>query len=73
MSFQVRFYDPQSQTDPGVPLLICNLEPSPDEGEDLSNVVGRQKAEDLLSWMGKPGWRPLDESLKAVSDFILLS
>ena len=40
----------------------------PDEGEDLSNVVGREKAEELLKWMGNPGWRPLDEILKEVCD-----
>lgn len=47
-------------------------EPSPDEGEDLSNVVGREQAVELLKWMGKSGFRPLDESLKEVSDFIML-
>jgi hypothetical protein len=43
-------------------------EPDPDEGVELSNVVAREKAEDLLRWMGKPGWRPLDDVLKEVSD-----
>lgn len=46
-------------------------EPSPDEGNDLSNIVTQGEAEDLLRWIGKPGWRPLDESLREVSDFIL--
>lgn len=47
-------------------------EPSPHEGQDLSNVTGRDFARNLLKWMGNSDWRPLDESLKEVSDFILL-
>ncbi|KAF2724201.1 NAD(P)-binding protein [Polychaeton citri CBS 116435] len=46
-------------------------DPIPDEGEDLSNVIGREKAEDLLKWMGKPGWRPLNEMLKEVCDTLV--
>ncbi|KAH9878176.1 hypothetical protein J1614_003393 [Plenodomus biglobosus] len=48
-------------------------EPDPHEGRDLSNVTGRERAEDLLKWMGSSGWKPLGESLKEVSDYILLN
>jgi hypothetical protein len=51
-----------------ISLLMQRLDPTPDEGEELSNVVGREKAEGLLKWMGRSGWRPLDEALKEVSD-----
>ncbi|USP77765.1 hypothetical protein yc1106_05039 [Curvularia clavata] len=46
-------------------------EPSPHEGQDLSNVTGRGSARNLLKWMGNSDWKPLDESLKEVSDFIV--
>lgn len=49
-------------------MLTYFSDPNSDEGEDLSNVVGREKAENLLKRMGKSGWRPLDETLQEVCD-----
>ena len=43
------------------------------EGQDLTNVPGREDALNLLRWMGKSDWKPLNESLKEVSDFISLN
>ncbi|KAE8822905.1 hypothetical protein PTNB85_08911 [Pyrenophora teres f. teres] len=54
-------------------LLIRTSEPDSHEGQDLSNVTGRERAEGLLRWMGSSGWKPLGESLKEVSDYILLN
>lgn len=51
--------------------LTWTLEPNLNEGKELSNVVERKKAEELLKWMGKSGWRPLDEVLREVSDPIV--
>ena len=47
------------------------LESDSNEGEDRSNVVARKQAEDLLRWMGRPGWLSLDDSLKKVCDTML--
>lgn len=33
-------------------------------GEDLSEIVPRQRAEDLLRKMGKDGWTGLEQSIK---------
>ncbi|OJD33154.1 aldehyde reductase ii [Diplodia corticola] len=34
------------------------------QGEDLSEIVGAAKAEQLLKDMGRPGWKGLEESLR---------
>ena len=52
-------------------MLTYMPDPDPNEGEDLSNVVGRERAEALLKWMGRPGWRPLDETLKEACDTMI--
>lgn len=33
-------------------------------GHDLSRIHGRERAEQILKDMGRPGWKPLEESLK---------
>lgn len=55
----------------GARWLTSLPDPPPDEGQDLSNIIGRGRAEELLEWMGRPGWKPLDENLKGVCDTIL--
>ncbi|KAK6854060.1 hypothetical protein PG995_010872 [Apiospora arundinis] len=45
-------------------------DPPENEGQDLSNVVGRPRAESLLKWLGQPGWRPMEESMKEAFDII---
>ena len=45
----------------------CNdrrTDPPRNEGVDLANVTAQPRAEELLRWLGQPGWRPMDESLK---------
>lgn len=36
----------------------------------MSNVVGQQKAEDALKWLGRSGWTPLEQSLRELFDGI---
>ncbi|EMC92261.1 hypothetical protein BAUCODRAFT_27580 [Baudoinia panamericana UAMH 10762] len=43
-------------------------DPPENEGVDMANVIGQKRAEELLKWMGQPGWRPMEESLKEVCD-----
>ncbi|KAK8117879.1 NAD-P-binding protein [Apiospora kogelbergensis] len=45
-------------------------DPPENEGQDLSNVIGRPRAESLLKWLGQPGWRPMEESMKEAFDVI---
>lgn len=34
----------------------------------MANVVGRKEAEDALKWLGKEGWRPMEESMREIFD-----
>ena len=43
-------------------------DPPPNEGLDMANIVGQKKAEDCLKWFGKPGWRPMEESMREAFD-----
>ncbi|KAK4545211.1 hypothetical protein LTR36_003390 [Oleoguttula mirabilis] len=41
------------------------------EDYDMSKVLGQHRAEALLKWLGQPGWRPMDESIKEVFDLMV--
>ncbi|KAK5129956.1 hypothetical protein LTR08_002673 [Meristemomyces frigidus] len=43
-------------------------DPPENEGEDLTTVTARPRAEALLKWFGRPGWRPEEESLREICD-----
>ncbi|KAK5738452.1 hypothetical protein LTR17_005980 [Elasticomyces elasticus] len=47
-------------------------DPPENEGVDMANVVGRDRAEGLLKWLGKDGWRPMEESMKEVCDTLVV-
>ncbi|CAJ2513042.1 Uu.00g011610.m01.CDS01 [Anthostomella pinea] len=47
-------------------------DPPENEGKDMANVTARPRAEELLKWLGRPGFRPLEESLKEVCDTMAL-
>ncbi|KAK4891091.1 hypothetical protein LTR27_010298 [Elasticomyces elasticus] len=47
-------------------------DPPENEGVDMANVVGRDRAESLLKWLGKDGWRPMEESMKEVCDTLVV-
>ncbi|KAK5128979.1 hypothetical protein LTR85_000312 [Meristemomyces frigidus] len=46
-------------------------EPPENEGHDMANVTARPRAEALLKWLGQPGFRPMDESLKENCDLMV--
>lgn len=50
--------------------LNSNQTPDPpkEEGENVENIVDRPRAEALLQWAGKAGFRPMEESIKEVFD-----
>lgn len=43
-------------------------DPPKEEGENVENIVDRPRAEALLQWAGKAGFRPMEESIKEVFD-----
>lgn len=47
---------------------ICGADPPENEGSDLSRVVDQPKAEALLKWLGQPGWRPMEDSMRDAFD-----
>jgi len=46
----------------------CFPDPPENEGVDMANVTGRPRAERLLKWLGRDGFRPMEESMKEVCD-----
>jgi len=46
----------------------CFPDPPENEGIDMANVTGRPRAERLLKWLGRDGFRPMEESMKEVCD-----
>lgn len=54
-------------------FLFIWLDPPENEGWDLANIVDQPRAEALLKWLGQPGWRPLEESMKEAFDTIAAS
>lgn len=42
----------------------------PNEGRDESTITAMPRAEALLQWLGQPGFRPAEESLKEAADAI---
>lgn len=52
--------------------LISCVEPPPNEGHDMSagRVTARPRAEELLQWIHDKGFRPMDESLRELGDYL---
>lgn len=46
------------------------LDPPENDGTDMANVVNKPKAEAALKWLGRPGWTPLEQSLRTIFDGI---
>ncbi|KAK3109926.1 hypothetical protein LTR53_016321 [Teratosphaeriaceae sp. CCFEE 6253] len=44
------------------------IDPPENEGADMPNILGRDRAEGLLKYLGQDGWRPVDESIREVCD-----
>lgn len=47
---------------------ISAIDPPENEGWDLSTIVDQPKAENLLIWLGQPGWRPMEDSMRDAFD-----
>ncbi|KNG49345.1 aldehyde reductase [Stemphylium lycopersici] len=43
-------------------------DPPKEEGENMEKIVNQPRAEALLQWAGKAGFRPMEESIKEVFD-----
>ena len=53
--------------------LTTNLVPTLPEKEEVdeTTIAARPRSEDLLQWLGQPGFRPKNESLKELVDAIV--
>lgn len=52
--------------------MLCAVPDVPEnEGADQSQITARPRAEAMLQWLGRPGFRPKDESIKELVDAIM--
>ena len=52
-------------------MMVMLIDPPPNEGGDMADVVGRERAEQLLRWLGKDRLRPMEETMRDVCDSFL--
>lgn len=47
--------------------------PTPPEGEKLPDytVTAQPRAEELLKWLGQPGWVPIKQTMKEALDVMI--
>ena len=44
------------------------VDPPENEGVDIANILGQPRAESLLKYLGRDGFRTMEESLKEVTE-----